>query len=100
MKGVVLGDFRGLNSDDVYDILSSQMEVNFPVIYTPNIGHVKNKITLPVGAKVTLDTRTKSLVIKSRTQPLSVYELSEFNVRTMENNNSHLLNRLGAGGAG
>ncbi|MFH1259030.1 MAG: LD-carboxypeptidase [Elusimicrobiota bacterium] len=64
IKGLVLGDFRGIKSDKVYKILSDQMKINFPVIHCPYIGHVKNKITLPVGAKVELDTRKKSLMLQ------------------------------------
>jgi muramoyltetrapeptide carboxypeptidase len=65
IKGVVLGDFRGVKSSDVFRILSEQMRVSFPVIHCPYIGHVKNKITLPVGAKVRLDTHKKTLLVES-----------------------------------
>jgi len=65
VRGLILGDFRGVKSDDVFKILSSQMKITFPVIHCPYIGHVKNKITLPVGARVELDTRKGSLLIKS-----------------------------------
>lgn len=60
-KALILGDFRGIEIADVYRILSSQMKLTVPVVHCPYIGHVKNKITLPVGARVTLDTRRKSL---------------------------------------
>jgi len=63
IKGLILGDFRGVKSEDVFKILSSQMKINFPVVHCPYIGHVKNKITLPVGAKVRLATKNKSMVI-------------------------------------
>jgi muramoyltetrapeptide carboxypeptidase len=63
VKGIILGDFRGVNNIEVFNILKNQMKLNFPVIHCPYIGHVKNKITLPVGAKVTLDTRKRSLLI-------------------------------------
>jgi muramoyltetrapeptide carboxypeptidase len=52
--GIVLGTFNGVKTDDVYKIIS---------VHCPNIGHVPNKITLPVGAKVSLDTVKKSLRI-------------------------------------
>jgi muramoyltetrapeptide carboxypeptidase len=64
VKGLILGDFRGIRSQDVYDILASQMELNFPVIHCPYVGHVENKITIPVGAEVELNTDTRQLVIK------------------------------------
>ncbi|MEW6041777.1 MAG: LD-carboxypeptidase [Elusimicrobiota bacterium] len=63
LKGLILGDFRGIKNPDVYKIITSQMKVKFPVAHCPYIGHTKNKITLPVGAFVKLDTHKKSLKI-------------------------------------
>ena len=45
------------------------MELHFPVVHCPNIGHVANKITLPIGAEVELNTEQKRLVIKNMTFP-------------------------------
>jgi len=64
IRALILGDFSGLKSADVYKILSTQMKINFPVVHTPYIGHGKNKITLPVGANVSLDTSQKSLTLR------------------------------------
>lgn len=64
IKALILGDFRGIGSQKVYDILASQMALDFPVVHCPYIGHVKNKITLPVGAEVELQTQGKQLLIK------------------------------------
>lgn len=72
VKAIVLGDFRGIQSKKVYDILASQMELNFPVIHCPYIGHVTNKITLPVGAEVELNTHKKQLVIKGMSFPKAI----------------------------
>ena len=69
IKALVLGDFRGLRCKQIYDILASQMELNFPVVHCPYIGHVKNKITLPIGAEVELHTDRKQLVIKKMSFP-------------------------------
>lgn len=69
VRAVILGDFRGIKSTQVYEILSSQMELDFPVIHCPYIGHVKNKITLPVGAEVELNTDKKHLVLKGLSFP-------------------------------
>jgi muramoyltetrapeptide carboxypeptidase len=33
IKALIIGDFRGLRSKQVYDILASQMELNFPVVH-------------------------------------------------------------------
>jgi muramoyltetrapeptide carboxypeptidase len=63
IKGMILGDFRGSKAQDVYKIIKEQMKIDFPVVSCPYIGHVKNKITLPVGAKVLLDTKRKLLKV-------------------------------------
>jgi len=63
IRALILGDFSGLKSADVYKILSTQMKIHFPVVHTPYIGHGKNKITLPVGANVNLVTSKKSLTL-------------------------------------
>jgi muramoyltetrapeptide carboxypeptidase len=69
LKALILGDFRGLGSQKIYDILASQMELGFPVVHCPYIGHVANKITLPIGAEVELNTDKKQLVIRSMSFP-------------------------------
>ncbi len=69
IKGLILGDFRGIRSKQVYDILVSQMELDFPVVHCPYIGHVANKITLPVGAEVELNTERKQLLIRNMNFP-------------------------------
>ena len=63
VKGLILGDFRGIKQRDVYNILSSQMKIGFPLVSCPYIGHVKNKITLPIGARVELNTMKKALIL-------------------------------------
>ena len=63
VKALILGDFRGIKDGDVYKILSSQMKIDFPLASCPYIGHVKNKITLPVGARVELNTMKKALTL-------------------------------------
>ena len=69
VKAVILGDFSGLRNSQVYQILASQMELDFPVVYCPYIGHVDDMITLPVGAEVELDTHKKRLVITNMSFP-------------------------------
>lgn len=69
VKALILGDFRGIRSKQVYDILTSQVTLDFPVIHCPYIGHVPNKITLPVGAEVELNTERKQLVIRKMAFP-------------------------------
>ena len=69
VKAVILGDFRGIKSRQVYEILSSQMELDFPVVHCPYVGHVADKITMPIGAEVELNTAKKQLVIKNMSFP-------------------------------
>lgn len=69
IKALILGDFRGIRSKQVYDILASQMELDFPVVHCPYIGHAANKITLPIGAEVELNTDRKQLLIKKMSFP-------------------------------
>ena len=69
VKAVILGDFRGIRSRQVYDILASQMELNFPVVHCPYVGHVMDKITMPIGAEVELNADRKQLVIKRMAFP-------------------------------
>jgi muramoyltetrapeptide carboxypeptidase len=63
LKGLILGNFRGIKDREVYHILSNQMKIDFPLINCPYIGHVKNKVTLPVGARVELNTMKKALTL-------------------------------------
>lgn len=69
VRGIILGDFRGIKGREVFDILASQMELDFPVVHCPHIGHVTDMITMPVGAEVELDTRKKQLAIRSMNLP-------------------------------
>ena len=69
IKALILGDFRRLSSQKVYNILASQMALDFPVVHCPYIGHVVNKITLPIGAEVELNTDSKRLVIREMSFP-------------------------------
>lgn len=63
VNGLILGDFKGINFREIYNILSRQMKIDFPLVHCPYIGHVKNKMTLPVGAQVKLDTMKKALTL-------------------------------------
>jgi muramoyltetrapeptide carboxypeptidase len=64
IRGLILGHFRGIKNKHIYKILSQQMKIDFPLVHCPYIGHGKNKITLPVGARVELNTPKKSLTIR------------------------------------
>jgi len=69
VQAIILGDFRGIRSKQVYEVIASQMDIKIPVVSCPYIGHVNNKITLPVGAWVELDTEQKSLLIQKISLP-------------------------------
>lgn len=63
VRGIILGNFRGLKNKEVLAILNQQIKLRVPIVFCPYIGHVKNKITLPIGAKVELNTFQKALTI-------------------------------------
>jgi muramoyltetrapeptide carboxypeptidase len=63
IRGLILGDFRGVRTLEIYKVLSEQMKVHFPVLSCPSIGHGRTILTLPVGAHVELNTDRKSLVM-------------------------------------
>jgi muramoyltetrapeptide carboxypeptidase len=69
VRAIILGDFRGIRSSQVYGMIASQMEIKFPVVSCPYIGHGNNKISLPVGALVELNTDRKSLRIQEMSLP-------------------------------
>jgi muramoyltetrapeptide carboxypeptidase len=64
IKGLILGDFRGLRHQAILRILREQIKISFPVVGCSYIGHRKNKLTLPVGARVELNTSKKSLTLR------------------------------------
>jgi muramoyltetrapeptide carboxypeptidase len=64
ISGLILGDFRGVKNREAFEVIKDQMKINFPVIHCPYIGHVKNKLTFPIGRKVELNTFKKSLTLK------------------------------------
>lgn len=63
IKGLILGNFRGLKVEEVYKILDEQQKIKVPIVSCEYIGHLKNKITLPIGATVQLNTYKNSLFI-------------------------------------
>jgi len=63
LRGLILGNFKGLVHREVYRILTSQTRIDFPVVYCPCIGHLRHKVTLPVGARVELNTAERALTV-------------------------------------
>lgn len=63
IQGLILGDFQGLQDRDVCKMVTDQMKIDFPIVHCPYLGHGRNKITLPVGAQVELNTSRRSLTV-------------------------------------
>ncbi len=63
LRGLILGNFKGLANREVYKIVAAQTKINFPVVHCSRIGHLRHKITLPVGARVELNAAEKSLLV-------------------------------------
>lgn len=61
IRGLILGNFKGIANREVFKVLASQVKIDFPVVHCPCVGHLRHKITLPVGARVELNTAQKSL---------------------------------------
>lgn len=65
VKGVVIGEFFNFGPRKKEDSSSRQIfedyfkDRPYPVIYPVSCGHGKDKITIPLGAKVTIDTSKK-----------------------------------------
>ncbi len=69
VQAIILGDFREIRSRQVFEMIASQMEIKIPVVSCSYIGHGDNKMTLPVGALVELDTDRKRLFIQEMSLP-------------------------------
>ena len=59
LSGIVLGEFTQLDEPDFFDNIFSALgeKLSIPIISGLKIGHVKDKITVPVGIKVRLDSQ-------------------------------------------
>lgn len=70
-KAIALGVFAGCEKDEDARSLSLEetlrdrlMDLDMPIIYGLSFGHISNMCTLPIGAKATLDTRSKTLALE------------------------------------
>ncbi len=63
IKGLAVGEFTGLDESVFADNIFTEIgkKYNIPVISGLKIGHVKEKLTLPVGGKCSLNTAEKAL---------------------------------------
>ncbi|MEE3343670.1 MAG: LD-carboxypeptidase [Bacilli bacterium] len=75
LKGMIVGELVSCepNDKEIYNmVLERLMEYDFPVIANVPFGHTQDKLTLPIGAKVSFDTtklgkiRVKESVVKNR----------------------------------
>ena len=70
-SGVILGNFSGCepkkddkNSFSLKEVLFSRLyELNVPVVYGMSFGHIKNKLTLPVGIKAEFNSVDQTITL-------------------------------------
>jgi len=60
LAGIALGNFTGLDEQEFFDNIFSALgeKLAIPVVSGLQIGHVKDKVTVPVGISVELNTQT------------------------------------------
>ena len=63
LAGIVLGDFTGLDCEKYFNDIFYGLNLDIPVISGLKIGHEKEKLTLPIGVKCTLNTMQQELNI-------------------------------------
>lgn len=67
VRGIVIGRFQkasGVTAEMLTEIIKSKAELkHIPVIANIDFGHSSPIITFPIGGEVSIDTRTKSIVI-------------------------------------
>ncbi len=70
-SGIILGNFSGCepkkddsNSFSLKEVLYSRLyELNIPVVYGMSFGHIKNKLTLPVGIKAEFNSINQTITL-------------------------------------
>ena len=69
INGIILGDFRNCPTDSENDMCLMDVfkdylsDLKMPVVYNFESGHSEPMITLPMGAKVRIDTAVKEIKI-------------------------------------
>ena len=69
INGIILGDFRNCSADSendmsLMDVFKDYLsDLKMPVVYDFESGHSEPMITLPMGAKVRIDTAVKEIKI-------------------------------------
>lgn len=58
IKGLWIGNYEHESKIPLEKIIQDvlQNEYNFPILKSNNFGHIENKIVIPVGTKVKIDT--------------------------------------------
>jgi muramoyltetrapeptide carboxypeptidase len=74
-RAILLGHFsqyrlyevdRGYNLDAAIDLIRGRIPKSIPVLTGLPFGHIKDKLTLPVGAQVNLQASTKGFVLEGK----------------------------------
>ena len=74
-RAILLGHFsqyrlyevdRGYNLDAAIDLIRGRIPKSIPILTGLPFGHIKDKLTLPVGAQVNLQASTKGFVLEGK----------------------------------
>ena len=70
LKGIIIGDFRNPKKSDPTDMSIDEVfydnfgKLNVPIIKGLKSGHVRPFITIPIGAKVSIDTYKNEAIVQ------------------------------------
>jgi muramoyltetrapeptide carboxypeptidase len=74
-RAIILGHFnqyrlyevdRGYKLDTAIDLIRKRVPKSIPILTGLPFGHIKDKLTLPVGAQVNLQASTKGFVLEGK----------------------------------
>jgi muramoyltetrapeptide carboxypeptidase len=68
ISGLILGKFKGCGKKDIIDkiVLDIISDIRFPIISNFPIGHSSKNVLVPLGVKVRLNTKKKTLIFLER----------------------------------
>ena len=74
LQGIILGDFKNPKQSDPTDMTIDEVfydnfgQLNIPIVKNFKSGHVRPFITVPIGAKATMDTYKREIIIEKATK--------------------------------
>lgn len=74
LQGIILGDFKNPKQSDPTDMTIDEVfydnfgQLNIPIVKNFKSGHVRPFITVPIGAKATMDTYKREIMIEKATK--------------------------------